>query len=63
MQNFRKGFSVGNLKTRQSYKVYFLVQIGETVFSKFKNSLSVSIELRADADESWVAESMKRLSM
>ena len=45
------------------FSTYFTDQIGETVFSKFKNSLSVSIELRADADESWVAESMKRLSM
>jgi len=37
-ENFGKGFSTGNLKNiRQFYKVYSKDQIGETVFSQFKN--------------------------
>ena len=37
-ESFGKGFSVGNLKNiRQFYKVYSDDQIGETVFSQFKN--------------------------
>lgn len=40
---FGKGFSVANLKNiRQFYKVYSEDQIGETVFSQFKNLPSVS---------------------
>ncbi len=40
---FGKGFSVGNLKNiRQFYKVYAEDQIGETVFSQFKNLPTVS---------------------
>ena len=42
-KNFGKGFSVGNLKNiRQFYKVYSNDQIGETVFSQFKNLPKVS---------------------
>ena len=42
-KNFGKGFSVGNLKNiRQFYKVYSEDQIGETVFSQFKNLSAVS---------------------
>ena len=42
-QNFGKGFSVGNLKNiRQFYKVYSADQIGETVFSQFKDLPSVN---------------------
>ena len=41
--HFGKGFSVGNLKNiRQFYKVYSVDQIGETVFSQFKNLPSVN---------------------
>ena len=37
-EEFGKGYSVGNLKNiRQFYKVYSKDQIGETVFSQFKN--------------------------
>lgn len=37
-KNFGKGFSVGTLKNiRQFYMVYLKDQIGETVFSHFKN--------------------------
>lgn len=42
-QNFGKGFSVGNLKNiRQFYKVYSADQIGETVFSQFKDLPSIN---------------------
>ncbi len=42
-ETYGKGFSVGNLKNiRQFYKVYSTDQIGETVFSQFKNLPSVS---------------------
>ncbi len=42
-KTYGKGFSVGNLKNiRQFYKVYSTDQIGETVFSQFKNLPSVS---------------------
>ena len=42
-ESFGKGFSVGNLKNiRQFYKVYSDDQIGETVFSQFKNLPAVS---------------------
>ena len=41
-QNFGKGFSVGNLKNiLQFYKVYSADQIGETVFSQFKDLLEL----------------------
>lgn len=37
-EEFGKGYSVANLKNiRQFYKVYSNDQIGETVFSQFKN--------------------------
>lgn len=37
-EKFGKGFSVGNLKNiRQFYRIYSTDQIGETVFSQFKN--------------------------
>lgn len=43
LENFGKGFSVGNLKNiRQFYKVYSNDQIGETVFSQFENLPTVS---------------------
>lgn len=42
-KNFGKGFSVGTLKNiRQFYMVYSKDQIGETVFSQFKNLPTVS---------------------
>lgn len=42
-EKYGKGFSVGNLKNiRQFYKVYANDQIGETVFSQFKNLPAVS---------------------
>ncbi len=42
-QNFGKGFSVRNLKNiRQFYKVYSADQIGETVFSQFKDLPSIN---------------------
>ena len=42
-ENFGKGFSVGTLKNiRQFYMVYSKDQIGETVFSQFKNLPTVS---------------------
>ncbi len=40
---YGKGFSIGNLKNiRQFYKIYSNDQIGETVFSQFKNLPAVS---------------------
>lgn len=42
-KTYGKGYSVGNLKNiRQFYKVYAGDQIGETVFSQFKNLPAVS---------------------
>lgn len=42
-KKYGKGFSVGNLKNiRQFYKAYANDQIGETVFSQFKNLPAVS---------------------
>lgn len=42
-EQFGKGYSVGNLKNiRQFYAVYSTDQIGETVFSQFKNLPTVS---------------------
>ena len=41
-EQFGRGYSVGNLKNiRQFYKVYSSDQIGETLFSQFKNLPSV----------------------
>ena len=41
-EQFGRGYSVGNLKNiRQFYKVYSVDQIGETLFSQFKNLPSV----------------------
>lgn len=42
-ERFGKGFSVGNLKNiRRFYKIYSTDQIGETLFSQFKNLPTVS---------------------
>lgn len=42
-KTYGKGYSIGNLKNiRQFYKVYAGDQIGETVFSQFKNLPTVS---------------------